>query len=109
MLTTISAAYQKILEVIVFLNVLALTLVVTIGFASRLLGSPFSWYDEVASIGLAWLTYYGAALAALGSMNDARLVPHLDQLPWPAEDQARARYERAHLMIDFRAGHAERA
>ncbi|MBN8411596.1 TRAP transporter small permease subunit [Halomonas denitrificans] len=65
MLTTISAAYQKLLEVIVFLNVLALTLVVTIGFASRLLGSPFSWYDEVASIGLAWLTYYGAALAAL--------------------------------------------
>lgn len=43
----------------------------------------------------------GAALAALGSMNDARLVPHLDQLPWPAEDQARARYERArcHLKL----------
>ena len=37
----------------------------------------------------------GAALAALGSTNDARLVPHLEQIPWPAEDQARARYERA--------------
>ena len=24
-----------------------------------------AWYDEVASIGLAWLTYYGSALAAL--------------------------------------------
>jgi len=37
----------------------------------------------------------GAALAALGSMNDARLVPHLEAIPWPAEDQARACYERA--------------
>src|SRR5690606_21477658 len=23
------------------------------------------WYDELASVGLVWLTYYGAALAAL--------------------------------------------
>ncbi|WP_300273535.1 TRAP transporter small permease subunit [Halomonas sp.] len=58
------AAYQKLLEIIVFLNVVALTGVIIIGFMSRLLGSPFSWYDEVASVGLAWLTYYGAALAA---------------------------------------------
>ncbi len=58
------SAYQKLLEVIVFLNVVALSGVVIIGFMSRLLGSPFSWYDEVASVGLAWLTYYGAALAA---------------------------------------------
>lgn len=58
------AAYQKLLEIIVFLNVVALSGVIIIGFMSRLLGSPFSWYDEVASVGLAWLTYYGAALAA---------------------------------------------
>ncbi|MCK2184204.1 TRAP transporter small permease [Halomonas getboli] len=57
-------AYQKLLEIIVFLNVVALSGVIIIGFMSRLLGSPFSWYDEVASVGLAWLTYYGAALAA---------------------------------------------
>ncbi|SFI06399.1 TRAP-type C4-dicarboxylate transport system, small permease component [Modicisalibacter xianhensis] len=57
-------AYQKLLEFIVFLNVLALSGVVIVGFMSRLVGSPFSWYDEVASVGLAWLTYYGAALAA---------------------------------------------
>jgi len=31
----------------------------------RKLGIPFVWYDEGASIMLAWLTYYGAALAAL--------------------------------------------
>jgi TRAP-type C4-dicarboxylate transport system permease small subunit len=56
--------FSKLLEIIVVVNVVALTLVVTVGFASRLAGSPFSWYDEVASVGLAWLTYYGAALAA---------------------------------------------
>lgn len=58
------AAYQRLLEIIVFLNVVALSGVIIVGFMSRLLGSPFSWYDEVASVGLAWLTYYGAALAA---------------------------------------------
>ena len=29
------------------------------------MGASLSWYDEIASILLAWLTYYGAALAAL--------------------------------------------
>ncbi|MGI9498715.1 MAG: TRAP transporter small permease, partial [Geminicoccaceae bacterium] len=28
-------------------------------------GSSLTWYDEVAAVMLAWLTYYGAALAAL--------------------------------------------
>lgn len=62
--TAIRTGFSRFLEVIVVANVVALTLVVTIGFVSRLAGSPFSWYDEVASVGLAWLTYYGAALAA---------------------------------------------
>jgi len=85
-LNAFSSAYQKCLEVIVFLNVLALTLVVTVGFVSRLAGSPFSWYDEVASIGLAWLTYYGAALAALKGAHIAcpsviNMVPPKIRLP----------------------------
>lgn len=63
-LSKIKAAYQKLLEIIVFLNVVALSGVVIVGLMSRILGSPFSWYDEVASVGLAWLTYYGTALAA---------------------------------------------
>ncbi|KJH83477.1 TRAP transporter small permease subunit [Pseudomonas sp. KSR10] len=62
--TAFRKGFSKFLEIIVVANVIALTLVVTVGFASRLAGSPFSWYDEVASVGLAWLTYYGAALAA---------------------------------------------
>lgn len=64
-LKSFARAYQRLLEVIVFLNMLALTVIISVGFLSRLLGSPFSWYDELASISLAWLTYYGAALAAL--------------------------------------------
>ena len=31
----------------------------------RKAGASFVWYDEVGSIMLAWITYYGAALAAL--------------------------------------------
>jgi TRAP-type C4-dicarboxylate transport system permease small subunit len=44
---------------------IALTIVVVVAVVFRLMGESFSWYDEVAVIGLAWVTYYGAALAAL--------------------------------------------
>lgn len=43
----------------------ALTLVVLAGVGFRKAGMALVWYDEVASILLAWLTFYGAALAAL--------------------------------------------
>lgn len=43
----------------------ALAVVVVLGVAFRRLGAALVWYDEVASILLAWLTFYGAALAAL--------------------------------------------
>lgn len=42
-----------------------LAMVVVVGVAFRKSGASLIWYDEVASILLAWLTYYGAALAAL--------------------------------------------
>lgn len=42
-----------------------LALLVVVGVISRKAGSSLVWYDEVAAILLAWLTYYGAALAAL--------------------------------------------
>jgi len=42
-----------------------LTVVVVVGVIYRKLGDSLSWYDEVASILLVWITYYGAALAAL--------------------------------------------
>lgn len=42
-----------------------LTAVVIFAVVWRKMGASFSWYDEVASVLLAWVTYYGAALAAL--------------------------------------------
>ena len=43
----------------------ALAIVVVLGVGFRKFGAALVWYDEVASVLLAWLTYYGAALAAL--------------------------------------------
>ncbi|MBE0608946.1 MAG: TRAP transporter small permease [Dehalococcoidia bacterium] len=39
--------------------------VVIIAVFARKFGASLVWYDEVASVLLAWVTYYGAALAAL--------------------------------------------
>ncbi len=50
--------------VVIALMVL-LTVVVVVAVIYRKAGASLSWYDEVASILLAWITYYGAALAAL--------------------------------------------
>jgi len=44
---------------------IALTVMVIVAVVYRKLGASLSWYDEVASVMLAWITYYGAALAAL--------------------------------------------
>lgn len=43
----------------------ALAILVVAGVGFRKFGAALVWYDEVAAILLAWLTYYGAALAAL--------------------------------------------
>ena len=43
----------------------ALAVVVIVGIGFRKAGAALVWYDEVASILLVWLTYYGASLAAL--------------------------------------------
>ena len=42
-----------------------LTTIVIVAVVYRKLGASLSWYDEIASVMLAWITYYGAALAAL--------------------------------------------
>ena len=56
---------QRALEFTVVVLMVALALVVVLGVVFRRLGAALVWYDEVASILLAWLTFYGAALAAL--------------------------------------------
>lgn len=58
-------AFERALTGFVIFQVALLTVVVLAGALLRKLGVPFVWYDEGASIMLAWLTYYGAALAAL--------------------------------------------
>jgi len=58
-------AFERLLEGIVIVLVVALTVLIICGFMFRYLGRSLVWYDEMASIGLVWLTYYGSALAAL--------------------------------------------
>jgi len=65
MLPKIRIAFERLLEVVVLLLMTLLALVVVGGVLFRKFGAPLVWYDEVASILLAWLTYYGACLAAL--------------------------------------------
>ncbi len=55
----------EILTWVVVGLMIVLTVVVVVGVIYRKLGDSLSWYDEVASILLVWITYYGAALAAL--------------------------------------------
>ncbi len=57
--------FETLLELITAVLVLALTVLVIMGAVFRYAGASLAWYDEVASIGLVWLTYYGAALGAL--------------------------------------------
>lgn len=65
MLSRTKAALSRLLETVVVLLVLSLTAVVVVAVIYRKAGASLSWYDEVASVLLAWVTYYGAALAAL--------------------------------------------
>ncbi len=58
-------AFERALEAITITLLISLALVVVLAVIFRKLGSSFAWYDEVASVQLVWLTYYGAALAAL--------------------------------------------
>ncbi len=64
-MTVLKNTLQWLLEWATIILMIGLTTIVVIAVIARLLGESFSWYDEVAAIGLAWVTYYGAALAAL--------------------------------------------
>ncbi len=64
-MTVLKNSLQWLLEWATIILMIGLTTIVVIAVIARLLGESFSWYDEVAAIGLAWVTYYGAALAAL--------------------------------------------
>jgi TRAP-type C4-dicarboxylate transport system permease small subunit len=64
-MATVRRIYDRLLEAIAVGMIVAVTVIVVLGFTFRWMGLALVWYDEVASISLAWLTYFGAALAAL--------------------------------------------
>ncbi|HSC94263.1 MAG TPA: TRAP transporter small permease subunit [Burkholderiales bacterium] len=65
MLERVHHRYEKLLEAIVFVLMVMLAVIVAAAVIFRKAGASLVWYDEVAEIMLAWVTYYGAALAAL--------------------------------------------
>lgn len=75
--------FERLLEGIVIVLMLAMFFVIVAGVTFRKMGASLEWYDEVAEILLAWLTYYGAAYAALKRSHIG--VPSLvcmAPLPW---------------------------
>lgn len=65
MFFTLRTTFDRTLTAFVIFLLTSLAVIVLLGVTCRKLGIAMVWYDEVASIALAWLTYYGAALAAL--------------------------------------------
>jgi TRAP-type C4-dicarboxylate transport system permease small subunit len=57
--------YERFLEWICIGLMAALAAEVAAGVVFRYSGHSLVWYDEVATILLAWVTFYGAALAVL--------------------------------------------
>jgi TRAP-type transport system small permease protein len=57
--------YERFLEWICIALMIALAAEVVAGVVFRYSGYSLVWYDEVATILLAWVTFYGAALAVL--------------------------------------------
>ena len=64
-LERMSKLLDRALEFIVLILVAGLTVLVVAAVVYRKLGASLTWYDEIASVMLAWVTYYGSALAAL--------------------------------------------
>lgn len=64
-MTTLHRVLDWLLQWTVILLMVVLTVVVIVAVFARKFGASLVWYDEVASVLLAWVTYYGAALAAL--------------------------------------------
>jgi TRAP-type C4-dicarboxylate transport system permease small subunit len=75
--------YGRALEWLVAFLMVALAAEVTLGVVYRSVGAALIWYDEIASHMLAWLTFYGAALASVKRAHIG--CPELvDAMPWRA-------------------------
>ena len=64
-LEQVRGAYERALEWLVVFLMALMAVEVTLGIVYRTFGSSLVWYDEIASILLAWLTFYGSALASV--------------------------------------------
>ncbi|MFW2364949.1 MAG: TRAP transporter small permease [Desulforhopalus sp.] len=64
MVIKLKLLFEKLLEVISIFLLITLAFIVVLAVVFRFSGQSLIWYDEVASVVLAWLTYYGSALAA---------------------------------------------
>ncbi len=58
-------AIDIVLQVVTIGLIVILAMIVLLGVAFRYTGNSLIWYDEVAVVLLAWITYSGAALAVL--------------------------------------------
>jgi len=73
--------YGRALEWVVIVLMAVLAVEVTLGVGFRASGRSLSWYDEVASVLLAWLTFYGSALASVKRAHIG--CPEVvAQMPW---------------------------
>lgn len=81
-LTVARRAFLRLMELICFTLMAALAIIVVIGVTYRSFGAALVWYDEVASILLAWITYYGSALAAYRGGHIA-VTSIVDAMPRP--------------------------
>lgn len=61
----VSKTLEFLLEWILLVLMVLLTAIVVVAVIYRKLDASLSWYDEVASVVLAWITYYGGALAVI--------------------------------------------
>lgn len=64
-LNRFSRGLEFLLEWFLILLMVLLTAIVVIAVIYRKFDASLSWYDEVASVVLSWITYYGGALAVL--------------------------------------------
>ena len=65
MLAKTAHALDLVLQVVTISLIVILACVVVLGVAFRYSGNSLIWYDEVASVLLAWITFTGAVLAVL--------------------------------------------
>jgi TRAP-type C4-dicarboxylate transport system permease small subunit len=75
-------AYERFLEWICIVLMATLAVEVTAGVVFRYSGHSLVWYDEVACILLAWVTFYGSALAVLKHAHMG--VPEIVRMMPPA-------------------------